>query len=114
MKFPLLLAILLLSASPAVAQYNNERNCIRNKGSVMQRYESLYLTTYQQALSPGFLVELARQLERAGQFSEGLSQSEKNGMTYKFMMEQLAQMKRQLEVYENLPDCAGLQGGKGQ
>ena len=80
----------------------------------MQRYESLYLTTYQQALSPGFLVELARQLERAGQFSEGLSQSEKNGMTYKFMMEQLAQMKRQLEVYVNLPDCAGLQGGKGQ
>ena len=114
MKIPILLGALLLSVSPVVAQYNAENNCIRNKASEMKRYERLYQTAYQEVLKPENMVEIAKQMEEAGQFSKDLSQAEKNGIAYKLMTDQLTQMKRQLELYKTLPDCSGLQGGKGQ
>ena len=114
MKYLPLLSALILSASPVVAQYNAENNCIRNKASEMQRYERLYQTAYQEVLKPENMVEIAKQMEEAGQFSKDLSQAEKNGIAYKLMTDQLTQMKRQLELYKTLPDCSGLQGGKGQ
>ena len=114
MKIPILLGALLLSASPVVAQNNAENNCIRNKASEMKRYERLYQTAYQEVLKPENMVEIAEQMEEAGQFSKDLSQAEKNGIAYKLMTDQLTQMKRQLELYKTLPDCSGLQGGKGQ
>ena len=114
MKIPILLGALLLSASPVVAQYNAENNCIRNKASEMKRYERLYQTAYQEVLKPENMVEIAKQMEEAGQFSKDLSQAEKNGIAYKLMTDQLTQMNRQLELYKTLLDCSGLQGGKGQ
>ena len=74
----------------------------------MQRYERIYQTAYQQALNPENIVEIARQMEEAGQLSKDLSQAEKNGIAYKLMTDQLTQMKRQLEVYKTLPDCSEL------
>ena len=114
MKSLLALSALLLSASPVVAQYNAENNCIRNKESEMQRGEMLYQTTYQQSLNPEFILQLARELEKAGQFSKDLSQREKNGITYKFITNQFTQLRRQLDMYKTLPDCSELQGGEGQ
>ena len=114
MKSLLALGALLLSASPAIAQFDRDNNCIRNKESEMKRYERLYQTAYQEVLKPENMVEIAKQMEEAGQFSKDLSQAEKNGIAYKLMTDQLTQMKRQLELYKTLPDCSGLQGGKGQ
>ena len=80
----------------------------------MQRGERLYQTTYQATLNPEYIVQLAGELEKAGQFSKDLSQREKNGIIYKFMTNQLTQLKRQLDMYKTLPDCSELQGGKSQ
>ena len=80
----------------------------------MKRYERLYQTAYQEVLKPENIVEIAKQMEEAGHLSKDLSQAEKNGIAYKLMTDQLTQMKRQLELYKTLPDCSGLQGGKGQ
>ena len=80
----------------------------------MQRVERLYQAYYQFALKPENMVEMAKQIEEDGQFSKDLSQAEKNGIAYKLMTDQLAQMKSQLELYKTLPDCSELQGGKGQ
>ena len=114
MKLPILLVSLLLSASPVVAQYNVENNCIRNKESEMKKYESLLQMAIQKSQQPEMIVDLARQMEEAGRISKDLSQAEKNGIAYKFMMEELARMKSQLELLKTLPDCSELQGGKGQ
>ena len=114
MKLPILLVTLLLSASPAMAQFDRDNNCIRNKASEMQRGERLYQTAYQEVLKPENMVEIAKQMEDAGHLSKDLSQAEKNGIAYKLMTDQLTQMKRQLEMYKTLTDCSELQGGKGQ
>ena len=53
-------------------------------------------------------------MEEAGHLSKDLSQREKNGIAYKLMIDQLTQIKRQLEAYKSLPDCSKLQGNKGQ
>ena len=74
----------------------------------MQRYERIYQTAYQQVLNPENMIEIARQMEEAGQLSKDLSQAEKNGIAYKLMTDQLTQMKRQLEVNKTLPDCSEL------
>ena len=74
----------------------------------MQRYERIYQTAYQQVLNPENMIEIARQMEEAGQLSKDLSQAEKNGIAYKLMTDQLTQMKRQHEVYKTLPDCSEL------
>ena len=112
MKLSILLSALLLSASPVVAQYNAENNCIRNKESEMKRYESLLQMAIQKSQQPEMIVELARQMEEVNHFSSGLRQRQKNGIAYKLMIDQITQMKRQLEGYKTLPDCAELQGGK--
>ena len=114
MKLLHFLTTLLLTASPAVAQFDRDNNCIRNKASEMQRGERLYQTAYQEVLKPENMVEIAKQMEEAGHLSKDLSQAEKNGIAYKLMTDQLTQMKRQLELYKTLPGCAELQGGKGQ
>ena len=80
----------------------------------MKRYERLYQTAYQEVLKPESMVEIAKQMEEAGQFSKDLSQAEKNGIAYKLMTDQVTQMKMQIEVYKILPDCSEFQGGKGQ
>ena len=80
----------------------------------MKRYERLYQTAYQEVLKPENMVEIAKQMEEAGQFSKDLSQAEKNGIAYKLMTDQLTQMKSQLELFKTLPDCSELKGGKGQ
>ncbi len=80
----------------------------------MKRYERLYQTAYQEVLKPENMVEIAKQMEEAGQFSKDLSQAEKNGIAYKLMTYQVTQMKMQIEVYKILPDCSEFQGGKGQ
>ena len=107
-KLSVLLSALLLSASPVVAQFDRDNNCIRNKGSEMQRYERLYQTAYQEVIKPENTVSIARQMEEAGRISKDLSQAEKNGIAYKFMMEELARMKSQLELLKTLPDCSEL------
>jgi len=113
-RLSIFVGALLLSASPAVAQYNDENNCIRNKESEMQRYERLYQTAYQEVLKPENTVSMARQMEEAGRISKDLSQAEKNGIAYKFMTDELTQMKSQLELFNTLPDCSELKGVKGQ
>ena len=114
MKFLLLLTTLILSASPVVAQYNADNNCIRNRESEMKRYESLLQMAIQKSQQPEMIIDLARQMEEVNHFSSDLSQRQKNGIAYKLMTDQITTMKRQLEVYKTLPDCSELQGGKGQ
>ena len=114
MKFLLLLTTLILSASPVVAQYNADNNCIRNRESEMKRYESLLQMAIQKSQQPEMIVDLARQMEEVNHFSSDLSQRQKNGIAYKLMTDQITTMKRQLEVYKTLPDCSELQGGQGQ
>ena len=74
----------------------------------MQRGERLYQTAYQFALKPENTVEIAKQMEEAGHLSKDLSQTEKNGIAYKLITDQLTQMKSQLELYKTLPDCSEL------
>ena len=114
MKSLLVLSALLLSASPVFAQFDRDNNCIRNKESEIQKYESLLQMAIQKSQQPEMIVDLARQMEEVNHFSSGLSQSQKNGIAYKLMTDQITQMKRQLEGYKTLPDCAELQGGKSQ
>ena len=114
MKYLPLLGALLLSASPVFAQYNADNNCIRNKESEMQRYESLLQLAIQKSQQPEMIVDLARQMEEVNHFSSDLSQRQKNGIAFKLMTDQITKMKRQLELYKTLPDCSDLQGGKGQ
>ena len=104
-KPPVLISALLLSASPAVAQFDMDNNCIRNKGSDMQRVERLYQTAYQEVLNPENMPLLARQMEKAGRISIDLDQAEKNGIAYKFMTDELARMKSTIEAYKTYPDC---------
>ena len=113
MKSVLFLSARLLSASPVVAQYNADNNCIRNKVSEMPRYERLYRTAHQQVLNPENMVEMARQMEQACQLSTDLSQAEKNGIAYKFITDELTRIKRNIEASKTYPDCSELQGGKG-
>ena len=114
MKLPILLVSLLLSASPVVAQYNVENNCIRNKESEIKKYESLLQMAILKSQQPEMIVDLARQMEEVNQFSSDLSQRQKNGIAYKLMTDQITQMKRQFAMYQTLRDCSELQGGKGQ
>ena len=114
MKLPIILSALLLSASPTFAQFNRDNNCIRNKESEMQRYESLLQMAIQKSQQPEMIVDLARQMEEVNHFSSDLSQRQKNGIAFKLMTDQITKMKRQLELYKTLPDCSDLQGGKGQ
>tara|TARA_B100001093_G_scaffold92111_1_gene84210 strand:- start:250 stop:594 length:345 start_codon:yes stop_codon:yes gene_type:complete len=114
MKSLLVVGALLLSATPAVAQFDRDSNCIRNKESEMQKYESLLQMAIQKSQQPELIVDLARQMEEVNHFSSDLSQRQKNGIAYKLMTDQITQMKRQLEGYKTLPDCAELQGGKSQ
>ena len=114
MKYLPLLGALLLSASPVFAQYNADNNCIRNKESEMQRYESLLQMAIQKSQQPEMIVDLARQMEEVNHFSSDLSQRQKNGIAFKLMTDQITKMKRQLELYKTMPDCSDLQGGKGQ
>ena len=114
MKLPIILSALLLSSTPAFAQFDRDNNCIRNKESEMQRYERIHLTAYQETLNPENIVELTRQLEEAGKFFKDLSQREKNSIAYKLMTDQLTRIKSQIEEYKTYPDCSELQGGKEQ
>ena len=76
---PVLISALLLSASPAVAQFDRDNNCIRNKESEMHRIERLYQTAYQEVLNHENMPLFTRQMEEAGRISKDLSQAEKNG-----------------------------------
>ena len=105
MKYLPLLGALLLSASPAVAQFDRGNNCIRNKESEMQRVERLYQTAYQEVLDPENMLLLASQMEEAGRISKDLGQDEKNGIAYKFMTDELARMQSTIEAYKTYPDC---------
>ena len=65
---------------------------------------------YQQVLKPENMVVIAMQMEKAGHLSKDLSQSEKNGVAYKLMTDQLTQMKRQIAEMKTLPDCSRVKG----
>ena len=78
--FLLVFSALLFSVSPVASQYNVDNNCITNKESVMQRYERLYLTAYQEILKPDNTIEVASQMEEAGYLFKDLRQGEKNGI----------------------------------
>ena len=69
---------------------------------------------YQEVLKPVNTVSMARQMEEAGRISKDLSQAEKNGIAYKFITDELARFKRNIEALKTYPDCTELQGGKGQ
>ena len=111
---PVLISALLLSASPAVAQFDRDNNCIRNKESEMHRIERLYQTAYQEVLNHENMPLLARQMEEAGRISKDLGQAEKNGMAYKFMTDELGRMKSTVEAYKTYPNCSTIQGGQQQ
>ena len=57
---------------------------------------------------------LARQMEEAGRISKDLGQTEKNGMAYKFMTDELGRMKSTVEAYKTYPNCSTIQGGQQQ
>ena len=113
MKSLLVFSALLLSASPAFAQFDRENNCIRNKESEIQKYEKQYQTAYQEVLKHENTVSIARQMEEAGKFPNDFSSKEKYDAAYKLITDQVRQMKRQLEALKTYPDCSELQGGKG-
>ena len=52
---------------------------------------------YPQVLKPENMVVLALQMEKSGHLSKDLNQSEKSGVAYKLMTDQLIPMKK--------PDC---------
>jgi hypothetical protein len=108
-KLPLLLSALLLSVSPAVAQYNAEDQCIMNKRSELQLAEEYLVMAIQKSQQPEMVADLVRQMEVVNHFPKGLSERDKNGIAYKLMTDTIAQIKSKIEVYETLPDCAELQ-----
>ena len=114
MKLPILLSALLLSATPAIAQFDRDNNCIKNKASEIQKYEKQYQMAYQEVLKPENTVSMARQMEEAGRISKDLGQAEKNGIAYKFMTDELDRMKSTIEAYKTYPDCSTIQGRQQQ
>ena len=114
MKLSLLLSTLLLSASSVVAQYNAENNCIMNKRSELKVLQESMLMAIQKSQQPEMVIDLVRQMEEISHFPKGLSERDKNGIAYKLMTDTIAQIKNKIELFETLPDCAELQGGKGQ
>ena len=114
MNLLILLSALLLSATPTIAQFDRDNNCIRNKESEIQRYEKQYQMAYQEVLKPENTVSMAWQMEEAGRISKDLSQAEKNGIAYKFITDELTRIKRNIEASKTYPDCSELQGGEGQ
>ena len=114
MKYFPLLGALVLSASPAFAQFDRDNNCIRNKESEIQRYEKQYQAGYQWVLTPGNTSDIARQMEEAGKFPNKFSSKEKYDAAHKLLTDELRKMKRNIEASKTYPDCSELQGGKGQ
>ena len=114
MKYLSLFGGLILSASPVVAQYNAEDQCLMNKRSELQVVEEYLLMAIQKSQQPEMVIDLVRQMEEIKHFPKGLSERDKNGIAYKLMMDTVAQIKSKIELYETLPDCAELQGGKTQ
>ena len=114
MKLPLLLTTLLLTASPVVAQYNAKDQCIMNKPSEMQEVQEYLLMAIQKSQQPQMIVDLVMQMEEINHFPKGLSERDKYGVAYKLMTDTVSQIESKIVVYEALPDCAELQGGKGQ
>ena len=114
MKYVPLIGVLVLTASPAFAQFDRNYNCIRDKESEIQRYEEQYQTSYQWVLTPGTTFDIARQMEQAGKFPNNFSSKEKYDAAYKLITEELRQMRRSIEALRTYPDYSELQGGKGQ
>ena len=114
MKYLSLFGALLLSASPVVAQYNTEDQCLINKRSELQVVEEYLQMAIQKSQQPEMVIDLVRQMEEIKHFPKGLSERDKNGIAYKLMTDTVAQIKSKIELYETLPDCTELQGGKAQ
>ena len=114
MKLPLLLTAMLLTASPVFAQYNAKHQCIMNKRSEIQEAQEYLLMAIQKSQQPKMIVDLVMQMEEINHFPAGLSERDKNGIAYKLMTDTISQIESKIEVYEALPDCTELQGGKGQ
>ena len=68
----------------------------------------------QKSQQPEMVIDLVRQMEEIKHFPKGLSERDKNGIAYKLMTDTVAQIKSKIELYETLPDCTELQGGKAQ
>ena len=80
----------------------------------MQKHEKQYQMAYQEVQKPVNTVSMAKQMEEAGRISKDLSQAEKNGIAYKFIVDELTRFKRNIEAYKTYPDCSTLQGGQQQ
>ena len=114
MKYVSLIGVLVLSASPAFAQFDQNNNCIMDKESEIQKYEEQYQTGYQWVLKPETTFDVARQMEQAGKFPSDFSSKEKYDAAYKLITDELRQMRGSIETLKTYPDCSELQGGKGQ
>ena len=68
----------------------------------------------QKSQQPEMVIDLVRQMEEIKHFPKGLSERDKNGIAYKLMTDTVVQIKSKIELYETLPDCTELQGGKAQ
>ena len=112
MKLPTLLGALLLTASPVVAQFDRDNNCIRNKESTIKDMTRRLASARWESYKPEFIVSLAVQMEQFNQIPKGLTQSEKNELVNKFVYSQLEQMGNVIRKYEAYPDCSKVQGGK--
>ena len=60
MKLSILLGALLLSASPVVAQYNSENNCIINKRSELKVVQESMLMASEKSQQPEMVIDLVR------------------------------------------------------
>ena len=112
MKLPILLSALLLLASPVVAQFDRDKNCIRNKTSTIKDMTRRLASARWESYKPEFIVSLAVQMEQLNQIPKGLTQFEKNELVNKFVYSQLEQMGNLIRKYEAYPDCSKVQGGK--
>ena len=112
MKLPILLSTLLLSVSPVVAQFDRDKNCIRNKTSTIKDMTRRLASARLESYKPEFIVSLAVQMEQLNQIPKGLTQSEKIELVNKFVYSQLEQMGNVIRKYEAYPDCSKVQGGK--
>ena len=114
MKLPLLLTTLLLSVSPAVAQYNADDDCVINKASEIQRLESELQEQVKETEESGFSDSLRTQLVKMGQLPMDASARMKREQALWFIEGSRKALQNNIDALKLSPDCSELEGGKGR
>lgn len=114
MKLSILLGALLLSASPVVAQYNADDDCVVNKAIEIQRLESELQKDVKVTQEPGFVNSFGDRMIYFGHLPKDVSASAKKERALWFIEGSINAKQYHIDALKLSPDCSTVQGGKAQ